>query len=100
MTEVCPTCKRPLETTPANIDYKIGDVVKVAYDLGRISPALCAGTVGKVDGYSTDGKMIQVVFKLPLTDYYNVTFTRRDGRRAFPMFLYPNELQPTNEVLK
>jgi len=99
MTATCPTCKRPLETMPAGVDFKIDDVVKVAFDLERISPAVSAGTVGKVDGYSTDGKMVQVIFKLPMTDYYNRTWTRRDGRESFPMFLYPNEIELTNEVI-
>jgi len=96
MTQICPTCRRPYDVAQTPVGYNLGDTVSVRNDLINIYPPLRAGTVGVVDAYSSgaDGaSKILVRFDLPLKDYYNVTYTRDDGRRFIVMFLYPHEIK-------
>ena len=92
MIHICPTCNRPFELAAPAEAFQIGDYVTTKFTLSQSSPAITEGTPGKVLGYTEDGDRVIVLFKLPLTDFYNRTWTRSDGRRELPVIFAPGEL--------
>lgn len=92
MKHICPTCNRPFELAAPSEAFQIGDYVTTKFTLSQSYPAIREGTPGKVIGYTEDSERVMVLFKLPLTDFYNRTFTRTDGRTELPMIFAPGEL--------